>query len=177
MDSHPDIEMLTVNPPFFYGPFAPGWSNPNGSLAALSTNAHVYNLIHTDDIATDLPLPIGRPGHVDVRDVARAVVLSLTAPKTSQVGRKRLIMAGDEWFNWKEAGEYIAEVRPDLKGRINVKTQTEDAATPVKSAVSNQRAKEVLGMEMTDWKKTLVDAVDDLVKLEKEWEKNGVQPN
>jgi len=173
-DAHPHIEVLTVNPPFFYGPFAPGWSTAPGSLSSFSTNTHIYNLIHTSE---SLDLPIGVPGYVDVRDVARALVLSLTAPKTSQVGRKRLLMAGNDWFNWKDAGDYIAEVRPELKGRINLKTKTEGASQPVKSIIDNKRVKEVVGLEMTHWKKALVDTVDNLIALEKEWEKAGIKPN
>lgn len=159
--------VIVVNPPFFYGPFAPGWSNPEGSRSALSTNAMLYDLLCQDG-----PLP-KRPTYIDVRDVARSLVNALDAPSTSQVGRKRILMTG-EWFSAYEAVGYLSEVRPELRERMSkeAKRPTEKPVTKI----SNARAKEVLRLdEVTPWRKSVIDAVDDLVKLEAELAARGIK--
>lgn len=113
------------------------------------------------------------PSTVDVRDVAEALVLSLTAPPSSKVGRKRILMSG-EWFGSKKAVDYIAEVRPELKGRLSEAAKA--SAPDRESNVDVSRAKEVLGIEFTDWRKTLIDAVDSLLALEEEWASQGWVP-
>jgi len=166
-DKHPHIEVTTVNPPFFFGPFAPGYRNPTASISALSTNSMIYNFIRPEG---GIP---PHPSHIDVRDVARGLVAALRSPPTSQVGRKRILMSG-EWFSPKDAVDYIAEVRPELKGRLSEQAK---AAGPVpKSTFNDGRAEEVLGLEFSSWKKTVIDAVDDLLRLEKEWEAKGLVP-
>lgn len=158
-----------MNPPFFYGPFALGWSNPEGSRSALSTNAMLYDLLRPDG-----PLP-KRPTYIDVRDVARSLVNALRAPPTSQVGRKRILMTG-EWFSAYEAVGYLEEVRPELRERISREARR-FAEKPV-TKISNARAKEVLGLddhEVTPWRKSVIDAVDDLVKLEAELAARGIK--
>jgi len=168
VDKHHHIELLTVNPTFFYGPFAPGWTNPTASLAALSTNEFIYNFLNPNG-----PVRVGS-GWVDVRDVARALVLGLTAPPTSQVGRKRIILTG-EWFDWKDAADYIAEARPELKDRLSA--QAKSAPPAQQPNIDTARSQEVLGLKMTPWKSSLLNAVDSLVALEKEWESKGLKPN
>ncbi|PSR78757.1 hypothetical protein PHLCEN_2v7292 [Hermanssonia centrifuga] len=140
IDKHPHVELTTY-----------------ANISALSTNSILYDLIRPDG-----PLPRS-PGWVDVRDVAKALVVALRAPPASEVGRKRIIMGG-EWFS---PMEYLAEVRPELKDRLSEEVKR---AGPVpKSIIDNTRAKEILGMEVTPWKCTLVEAIDDIVRLEKEW--------
>lgn len=137
------------------------------STSALSTNGFLYNLLRRDGP------PLMHPSCIDVRDVARALVLSLTAPPTSKVGRKRLLLSG-EWFAPAEAYAYVAEARPELKGRLS---EVWKKAGPVpKSNVDTSRAKEVLGLEFTDWHKTVLDGVDALIALEKEWISQGWVP-
>jgi len=165
-EQHPHIEMTTVNPPFLYGPFAPGFSNPEGSRAALSTNHMIYDLLRPDG-----PIPL-RPSYIDVRDVARGLVNALRSPPTSQVGRKRILMSG-EWFSAQQAVEYIASVRPELKDRLS-----EAAKRPAfipKSRIDNKRAAEVLGLtDITPWKVSVIDTVDDLLKMEENLKKRGI---
>ena len=155
----------SVNPPFFYGPFAPSYRNDNASQAALSTNGFIYGLL--DPSGSPPPYP----SSVDVRDVAKALILGLQAPPTSQVGRKRILLS-NEWFSAKDAVEHIASARPELKGRL-AKAAFNAPPSP-KCPMDVSRAKDVLGLEFTNWKDTVIAAVDDLLKLESSWKAKGL---
>lgn len=157
----------TVNPPFFLGPMAPEWNASEPSISTLSTNYILYDLLRRNG-----PLR-PHPSSVDVRDVARALVLSLTAPPTAQVGHKRILMSG-EWFVPAEAVAYVAEARPELKGRLS-EAWKKEVTTPTNN-IDNSRAKEVLGLELTDWRKTVLDGVDSLIALETKWKNQGWVP-
>lgn len=146
---------------------APEWDTIEPGPSALSTNHILYDLLRRN--GTLRP----NPSSVDVRDVARALVLSLNAPPTSQVGRKRILMSG-EWFVPAEAVAYVAEMRPELKGRLN-EAWKKEVMSP-KNNIDNSRAKEVLGLELTDWRKTVLDGVDSLIALETEWKSRGWVP-
>ena len=99
------------------------------------------------------------------RDVARASVSALTAP--TNVGRKRILLSS-EWISFRDAAIFIAEARPELKGRLTLNADSFPLVG--KTLIDNTRAKEVLGIkEFIPWKQTLLDTVDDLLKLEKEW--------
>ncbi|CAL1696095.1 unnamed protein product [Somion occarium] len=165
-DKHPHVEMMTVNPGFLYGPFSPGYRNDNASEIGLSTNSYIYGLIHSDGhIAPN-------PSFADVRDVAKAIVIGLGAPPTAKVGRKRILITG-EWFSAKDAVEYIARVRPELKDRLSKEALTAGPAPP--TPIDNKRATEALGItEFTSWKDSVIAAVDDLLKLERDWKAKGL---
>lgn len=160
--------MLPVNPTIFLGPFAPEWHASDPGLPALGTNWMLYNLLKTEG-----PL-IARLTTIDVRDVARAVVLSLSAPPTSAVGRKRILMNGES-IQLSEAAAYIAQERPELQDRLSKLWQEADPAR--EGNIDNSRAKEVLGLEFTDWRKTVLNGVDSLVAIEKEWQQQGWIPS
>ncbi|KAK7692423.1 hypothetical protein QCA50_004048 [Cerrena zonata] len=165
VEEHPHIEMLTVNPPFFFGPFAPSYRNDNANQASLSTNGFIYLLLTPNGTAPPAPYA------VDVRDVAKALILGLKAPPTSQVGRKRIILSS-EWFSGKDAVELIASARPELKDRLA--KAAFDAPPAPKSTLDVSRAKDVLGLELRDWKETILATVDDLIKLEGTWKEKGI---
>ncbi|KAL4249503.1 NAD(P)-binding domain superfamily protein [Abortiporus biennis] len=164
VDQHRDVDVTVVNPPFFFGPFAPSYPNPDASKSSLGTNSMIYALIQPEG---GIPM---HPSWVNVRDVAQALVNALQSPPASQVGRKRIPLSG-EWFSFKDAVAYIVEVRPELKNRISEKAKT---APPVpETQIDTTRAREVLGVEFTAWRKTVIDTIDSLVELEKDWERNG----
>ncbi|KAL4243870.1 NAD(P)-binding domain superfamily protein [Abortiporus biennis] len=162
-DIHLDLDVTVLNPPFFFGPYPPNYSNPDASRSALNTNGMIYALIRPHG---NIPI---HPSWIDVRDVAQAAVNALTAPPASKVGRKRIPLSG-EWFSFKDAAKYVAEVRPELKNRIS--EQAKKAPPVSESQIDNSRAREILRIELTPWKKTVIDAVDDLLELEKEWKRN-----
>ncbi|KAF7793978.1 hypothetical protein EIP86_005102 [Pleurotus ostreatoroseus] len=166
-DKHPHMDCASVNPSFFLGPFAPEWRASEPGIPALSTDRILYSFLRPDG-----PL-MERLTSIDVRDVARSLVLSLSAPPTSQVGRKRFVMTGPS-IQPREAAEYIAHERHELQDRIS--EMWKKAGPAQETNIDNSRAKEVLGLEFTDWHKTVLEGVDALIAIEKEWKQQGWVP-
>lgn len=100
-----------------------------------------------------------------MKDVAAALVAGIRTP-----GRNRILLAG-EWFEIKDAVEHIASVRPELKNRL----MNPGGPTHPKIMIDNTRAYEILGIEpVSSWKDNVIETIDFLVKLEKEWVESGV---
>lgn len=154
-------------PTYCLGPFAPEWRAAEPSINALSTNAAILNLLRPDGPS------IVFPAVIDGRDVARACVLALTSPPTATVGHKRIILSG-AWISPSEVATYIAEKRPELKDRISEAWKNAPATPQI--SFDTSRAKEVLGLEFTDWRSTLLDAVDSVLAIEKAWRAQGWVP-
>src|SRR5882762_3391616 len=113
------------------GPYAPGSVITPGDSNALSTNIMIYNLLVPKSKATTPNF-----GFVDVREVAAGIVAGIRTP-----GRNRILLTG-EWFDYKDAVEYIAAIRPELKNRL---------ATPIptgqtEGVIGNARAQQILGL-------------------------------
>lgn len=111
---------------------------------------------------------------MDVRDLARAHVAALNSPSASVIGRKRLIVASPYDFNYKDAIEYIAEQRPELKARLI--SDTSKAPEHANAPWDLSRLEEVTGVKSESfktWHETILDTVDALLALEKEWVKKG----
>jgi nucleoside-diphosphate-sugar epimerase len=162
---HPDLDLTTIHPSSVYGPLGMGqvYNSP-----AAGTNAYVYELITG---APDRPVPGYDPAdrvpplHVDVRDVARAHVLALKVPPSDAV--KRFILCSST-FTWKEAIEFLAQVRPELKGRLPVITGKEPAVPP-SATLDTSATAAVLGLKnYVKWEDTVLDTIDDQVRIEKE---------
>jgi len=131
-------------------------------IGAYSTLAFFFQALLSGGKVTTPQFPF--PLTVDVRDVARAHVLALTAPPADQVGRKRLFVAGPP-VTWKEASEHLAAVRPELKARL---PDLSDARETDIAVIDVSRAREVLGLtDYIGWKKTVEDTTDSLVAAEK----------
>ena len=163
--AHPEVDLTTIHPTYIYGPFGSGqvYSSP-----ASGTNRFIYELI---DGAPDRPLSIpspairGPPFSVDVRDVARAHVLALKVPPSDTV--KRFVLSSNV-FTWKEAVEFIAQARPELKGRLPVITGREPAVPPF-ATVDTSATGTTLGLKrFVKWQDTVLDTIDDLLRVEKE---------
>ncbi|KAI0044225.1 NAD(P)-binding protein [Auriscalpium vulgare] len=169
-DAHKgDVDVTTLNPPFLGGPFAPSFSAPVPDRSALSTNAYILKLLQKDG---DYPR---WPGWADVRDVAYAHVTALEAGPLPSGEHKRILLSS-EWYDYGEAVRYLIEQRPELKGR----TVDPDAAPkfPTGWVVDTSLAKEILGIGHEDvrpWKETILEAADDVLKLEKEWAAKGLK--
>jgi hypothetical protein len=103
-------------------------------------------------------------GHVDVRDVAAAMVAGIKVN-----GNHRLLLTG-EWFDWADAVNYMATIRPEIASRL-VKIGHTDQNRPI---IDSKKALEVLGITLTPWKKTLSEGLDDVLKVEKDWIERGI---
>ncbi len=74
----------------------------------------------------------------------------------------------------QEATDYIAEVRPELKDQLS---EAAKKSGPIpKHNIDTSRARDVLGLEFRPWKQTLIDAVDSIIAVEKEWKSQGWKP-
>lgn len=132
-----------------------------GDYTAMSTNEWIYKILKPDGAFPD------HGGCTDVVDAARAHVLALTAPPTSEVGRKRILLSS-EWFQYSDVMTFIAEKRPELKGRLMDGSKAK--APPLTGeVVDHSRCKSVLGLDERDWHETILDAVDAVLEIEKQW--------
>ena len=103
-------------------------------------------------------------GHVDVRDVAAAMVAGIKVK-----GNHRLLLTG-EWFDWTDAIKYIATTRPEIAPRL-VKIGTTAQNRPI---IDSKKVLDVLGITLTPWKKSIDEGLDAMLKLEKDWIERGV---
>ena len=153
-----------VLPSIFYGPYAPGHHVVQGARRwDLGTNSFVHNVLKAD--GTFPP-----PSYIDVRDSARSLVLGL---KTSPSTKHKRVLVFPSGIDWKQAVEYIIEQRPELKGRIVDPTK----APPYDSyRTTDNNLQEILHFgEFIPWQQTVLDTVDALLKVEKDWASSGKQ--
>lgn len=157
-----------MNPPFLYGPFAPGFSIPEPKYGALSTNLYILRLLDPNG-----SFPISS-SYIDVRDVARAHVAALRAPSESSVGRKRILLASPHENKFENVVQLISEKRPELKARLV--TQTPPQYPLYKLPLDFKRVEDVIGISLdsyVSWENTFLDTVDSLLEVEKSWEAQG----
>jgi nucleoside-diphosphate-sugar epimerase len=101
-----------------------------------------------------------------VRDVARAHVLALKVPPSADEP-KRFILTSSS-FTKKEAIEFIAQARPELKGRLPVITGKEPPVPPFVT-FDTSATENILGLKnYVKWQDTVLDTIDDLLRVEKE---------
>ncbi|KAJ7444296.1 hypothetical protein FB451DRAFT_1149257 [Mycena latifolia] len=167
-DKHPHVEVTTLNPPFFYGPFTSHFPIPTPNFSALSTDRLFYNMLFTDGV-----FPPSTP-YIDVRDVAQAHVRALKSRPTAEVGRKRIVLGSPHGWSFQQTVAFIAAQRPALKGRLIT-------ATPVSGPFNALpldfgRVEQVLGMKFAQFhtiEQTTLDTVDALVEVEDQWRSAG----
>lgn len=173
-----DIRTETVNPTYVYGPIASGVKVPKGDFKALSTTALFYLHVipaNASTITIDRVPQDDVPVSVDVRDVARAHVLALRAPPTSEVGRKRFPLTGPS-LTWIDTVIHLRKVMPEIADRLpKVAEGAESSKSIPCPTVDTARARNVLGLDrFIDWRTTAEDTVRSLLAIEKEWEKASV---
>ncbi|KAJ7127956.1 hypothetical protein C8R44DRAFT_979451 [Mycena epipterygia] len=167
-DGHPHVEVTTLNPPFFYGPFTPHFSIPAPDFNALSSNLIFYNYLFSDGV---FPLSTR---YIDVRDVAKAHVRALASPPTAAVGRKRIVLSSPYGWPFQKTVDFIAAERPALKDRL-ITAKPEVLPSDV-LPVDFGRVEQVLGMKISDLhtaEQTTLDTIDALVEVEDQWRSAG----
>ncbi|KAJ7056271.1 hypothetical protein C8F01DRAFT_1155458 [Mycena amicta] len=173
-EKYPHVEVATLNPPFFYGPFTAQFttgipSTPN--FGVLSTNLLIYNLLFPDGT-----FPSNGTQYIDVRDAAAAHIRALDAPPTAQVGRKRIVLSSPTGWPLQKVLEYIAEKRPALTERLLNPSRFPEQPVVDALALDFTRVEAVLGMKATDFRtteETYLDTVDALVQIENGWREAG----
>jgi len=163
--AHRDLDLTTIHPSYVYGPRGRGQAY---NAPSTGTNWFIYTLIDgTPDrpVSGYDPAVRGPPLSVDVRDVARAHVLALKAPPSDEV--KRFVISSSR-FTWVEAVEFLAQTRPELKGRLPIITGNEPPLE-LFAALDTSTTESVLGLkDYIKWQDTILDTVDDLLRVEKE---------
>lgn len=171
MNSHTDF--FVVHPPYVYGPLVPGVKVAKAEKDAFSTFSYFWKEVMPEGgsaVTIDRVPQVVAAINVDVRDIARAHVLALTAPLASEVGPKRLIVAGPS-MPWIDIVAHLRKTMPEIKDRL---------PTIVEGAVERERLKvmtfdvtrtaEVLGLkEYIDWRKTAEDTVKCILEVERSW--------
>ncbi|KAF4621194.1 hypothetical protein D9613_000269 [Agrocybe pediades] len=170
-DAHPHVDVTVFNPPFLYGPLAPiHLPIVPGDYISLSTSLMVYNLISPDGAYPP------RPAYVDVRDTASAhVQAALRSISPSESPRKRVIFSSPHGFVLKDVLELIRKARPELAGRIISKAPVPEFEID-RYDLDWARIEEVTGLKKEDLhtlEETILDTIDDMLALEKEWEAWG----
>jgi len=166
------IRNHSVNPPYLFGPFAPGFRVPKPDYGALSTNLHIYHMLTRKGRAFPLI-----PASADVRDVARMHVGALNSPLESSIGRKRVPISSPYDGNYKEAVQFVAAAHPELKDRL-VDASTAPQFPIDKLPVDLERVEDVTGVKIDSyytWKETVLDTIDSLLALEKGWVSEGYE--
>ncbi|KAJ7881926.1 hypothetical protein B0H13DRAFT_2344861 [Mycena leptocephala] len=167
-DKHPHVEVTTLNPPFFYGPFTAHFPLPTPDFGALSTDVLFYNLLFPDGVFP------GKTRYIDVRDVAQAHVRALNTRPTAEVGRKRIILSSPFGWPFQQTVDFLAEQRPALKGRLITATPQLQPFDVL--PMDFGRVEEVLGMKVSDFhtvEQTTLDTVDALLQVEELWRSAG----
>ena len=162
----------SVNPPYLFGPFAPGFRIPKPDYGALSTNLFFYHLLSRKGRAFP-----SSPGSADVRDVARIHVEALSSPLEASVGRKRLPIASPYDGNYTEAVLFVADAHPELKDRL-VDANSAPHFPVNKLPVDLKRVEDVTGVKVASyhtWKETVLDTMDSVLALEKGWVSEGYE--
>jgi len=156
---HPQLDITSILPGFVFGEFADYYPLP-ASASQLGTNGLIQPLIYGQ-----APNPIP-PFIVDVKDVAKAHVLSLNVPR-KPVGHKRYLVNGGN-LTWRQAVEHLNKVRPEIK-TINA-ADVPDLPGPA-STLDTKKTVEELGFgEFIKPEDTVVSAVDALIALKATWE-------
>jgi nucleoside-diphosphate-sugar epimerase len=164
--AHPDLDVTTIHPSWVYGPLGSGQVY---NSTAPGSNRYVYGLISGASgrpVSEYEPATSVAPLSVDVRDVARAHVLALKVPPSADEP-KRFIVSSNR-FTWKEATEFVAQARPELKGRLPVITGKEPPFPPF-ATFDTSATENILGLRnYVNWQDTVLDTIDDLLRVEKE---------
>lgn len=104
-------------------------------------------------------------GHiVDVRDVAKAHVQSLSAP-TSKDDRDKRLLVSSARITWKAAAEVVREKRPDLAARL-----PSDSAVPppqTNAPYDTSLAEELIGLKSyIPWEETILATIEESLRFE-----------
>ena len=101
-------------------------------------------------------------GFIDVRDVALALIAGINT-----LGKTRNVLTG-EWFELKDAVEYIGSLHPELKiPTLPLSGQTD-------SIVVYEPALKRLGLTRRPWKDSVREAAKAVLKVEKDWIAHGI---
>ena len=108
---------------------------------------------------------------IDVRDLAHAHVLALSAPPHPAGIQKRLLIESGQ-LTWQEAADLLRKERPELASRLPPKEKDSEAPDVTKAPMDTSLTNEVLGdLKLFTWQESVLASIDSAVA----WEKGGVK--
>ena len=152
-DGKPNFDLVTLCPSMTFGPIV----HPVSDLNQLNeSSAMLWK------VAQGQPLATARvPSWIDVRDLAQAHVEAALRPGA---GGKRYIVGGKEGFTYDLAARIIEENFEWAKGKVQREEQKMDESY----GIDGDTAANELGLRYTPFRKTVVDTISQLSKLEEE---------
>jgi nucleoside-diphosphate-sugar epimerase len=169
-EAHPHVDVTTILPSIIFGPFPSKWVPfPKPDFDTLSTALMLYNLLFPT--GTYLPT-VDYAGYIDIRDVARAHVGALDS-KPDKNARKRVIITSPHEIGNKQVLDIIKKEHPELERRFITDPVPEFST---RRDIDFERLEEVTGVRKEDFhtlEQTISDSVNDLLRLENEWKRNG----
>ena len=155
-EKKPNFDIATINPPMIYGPPIHNVTD----LSKLNTSsADIYRFVAGNETEIgDTAFPF----FADVRDVAEAHLRAYEVPAASN---KRFIITSGGYL-YQDVCEELRTQFPELKSKVPDPSKATDR--PETAVLSNQRAKDVLGLTFRSLKETIFDTATSLVALEKQ---------
>ena len=113
MDTYPNMTAIV---PLSYGPYVKNFPRPSNK-AGLGSAGYAYMIVGGGEDNKGIHPPVALSEIIDVRDVAKAHVLALDAPKLTDGRKKRLILSAGH-FTQAQAIEAVKKFRPELVDRL-----------------------------------------------------------
>lgn len=112
------------------------------------------------------------PHAVDVRDVAKIAVRTLSTSSMHPPGERRRLLLHGGSFTWTDVVTHLARARPELRSRLveggNPSVDQGDAKSF--ASFDTTAAKELLGEEsFICWQQMVEDAMDSILQKEATW--------
>lgn len=160
----PPFDLVTLCPPMVFGPFV----HPVARLVDLSDS-----ISKLWEIVNGGTLPVARvPFWVDVRDLAQAHVEALLQPEPDGTGSQRFTIASPERFSYEKAARIMMDnfdwARTRIMGSIP------DQEIDESYGLDGQHAANVLGLSYYTFEQSVVDFVNQAVRLERELKETPV---
>ncbi|KAI9791029.1 MAG: methylglyoxal reductase (NADPH-dependent) gre2 [Piccolia ochrophora] len=159
-DEKPSFDLTVLCPPMVYG----GFKHTIRKIADLNqSNQRIWDLFINS--SKDAPLPDnGLHLYVDVRDIARAHVLSATTPGAAN---QRIAVCGGQ-LSSQFVSDVLRKNFPELDSRTPVGKPGRSSLPDGAFDLDTTRSKQILGLEYEDPEKTVVDLARELLEIEKQ---------
>jgi nucleoside-diphosphate-sugar epimerase len=158
----PNFDLVTLNPPMIYGPLFDPAQFASPSDLNQSTWGIYSNFLRAGLKSSDPLPPTGLHLYVDVRDVARAHLLSASVP---EAGGKRFVVCGGN-MNSQRIANLLREKLPEKRDVVPVGNPDEWDVEEGTYEGGSEEAKRVLGLEFRSAESTIGDLAEQFVDIE-----------
>ncbi|KAM9900227.1 hypothetical protein OXX69_009164 [Metschnikowia pulcherrima] len=156
-EEKPKFSVSYINPSYVYGP----QTFDSEVKDELNTSSEFINSFLKMNAESEIPAFKG--GHVDVRDVAKAHVIAFEKDVPNQ---RFLMNAGT--ITGQDVADILNKDCPSLKGKIPVgKPGSGKQIAATMCNVDNTKTVQILGFELTDLRTSVLDSVEQILKVRK----------